>query len=52
MRSALNGHVAVIKLLLDTGKVDADSKDEDGHTPVCWAAKKWHDAVMRMLEQS
>jgi ankyrin repeat protein len=26
---------AVVKLLLNTGKVDADSKDEDGWTLLC-----------------
>jgi ankyrin repeat protein len=28
--AVLNGHEAVIKLLLDIGKVDADSRDKDG----------------------
>jgi ankyrin repeat protein len=26
---------AIVKLLLDIGKVDADSKDEDGHMLLC-----------------
>jgi hypothetical protein len=29
-----NGHEVVVKLLLETGKVDADSKGEDGQTPL------------------
>jgi ankyrin repeat protein len=33
--AVLNGHEAVVKLLLNTGKVDADSKDEDGWTLLC-----------------
>jgi ankyrin repeat protein len=33
---------AVVKLLLDTGKTDVDSKDEDGVMPLSWAAVKGH----------
>ena len=32
--AAFNGHDAVVKLLLETGKVDADSKDRYGRTPL------------------
>ncbi|KAK1780353.1 hypothetical protein QBC45DRAFT_485207 [Copromyces sp. CBS 386.78] len=37
-RAAENGHEAVIKLLLDTGKVDADPKDRDGRAALCQLA--------------
>jgi hypothetical protein len=33
------GHEAVVKLLLVTSKVDADSKDSDGRTPLSWAVR-------------
>jgi ankyrin repeat protein len=39
----------VVKLLLDTGKVDVDSKDSDGRTPVSWAAEHGHEAVVKLL---
>jgi ankyrin repeat protein len=29
--AVLNRHEAVVKLLLNIGKVDANSKDKDGH---------------------
>ena len=40
---------AVVKLLLDTGKVDVDVKDDDGSTPLSWAAEQGHEAVVRLL---
>ncbi|KAK3947967.1 hypothetical protein QBC32DRAFT_223034, partial [Pseudoneurospora amorphoporcata] len=48
-RAAENGHEAVIKLLLDTGKVDADPKDRDGRTALCMAAANGHEAVVKLL---
>jgi ankyrin repeat protein len=30
--AAENGHEAVVKMLVDTGKVDLDAKDETGQT--------------------
>lgn len=36
--AAQNGHNAVVKVMLDYGKVDIDSKDIDGRTPLSWAA--------------
>ncbi|KAF1957574.1 ankyrin, partial [Byssothecium circinans] len=36
--AAQNGHEAVVKLLLDTGKINIDSKDQSGRTPLSWAA--------------
>jgi ankyrin repeat protein len=48
--AAEGGHEAVVKLLLDTGKVDLDSKDTDsGRTPLSWAAKNGHEAVGKLL---
>ncbi|RKK26885.1 hypothetical protein BFJ67_g16416 [Fusarium oxysporum f. sp. cepae] len=47
--AAENGHEAIVKLLLDTDKVDPDAKDEDGWTPLSRAAKKGHEAVVKLL---
>ncbi len=33
------GREDVVKLLLATGKVDAESKDDRGQTPLLWAAE-------------
>ncbi|KAL8299133.1 hypothetical protein RB593_009145 [Gaeumannomyces tritici] len=43
------GHEAVVKLLLATDKVDADSKDNNGRTPLSWAAANGHEAVVKLL---
>jgi ankyrin repeat protein len=47
--AAGNGHEAVVKLLLATGKVDADWKDKDGRTPLWQAAEDGHEAVVKLL---
>jgi ankyrin repeat protein len=39
----------VVKLLLATGEVDADSKSNDGRTPLSLAADKGHEAVVKLL---
>jgi ankyrin repeat protein len=40
----------VVKLLLETGKVDADSKDSGfNRTPLSWAAENGHAAVVKLL---
>ena len=44
--AAERGHEAVVKLLLETGKVDVESKDKYGQTPLSWAAVRGHDAVV------
>ncbi|KAK3339432.1 hypothetical protein B0H65DRAFT_476487, partial [Neurospora tetraspora] len=47
--AAKNGHEAVVKLLLDTGKVDADAQDQDGWTALYIAAKNGYEAVLKLL---
>ncbi|XTI93556.1 hypothetical protein V2W45_1432693 [Cenococcum geophilum] len=47
--AAERGHEAVVKLLLDTKKVDIDSKDKDGLTPLSWAANDGHESVVKLL---
>ncbi|KAF1935355.1 hypothetical protein EJ02DRAFT_329775, partial [Clathrospora elynae] len=42
-------HEAVVKMLLEIGNADVNSKDSTGQTPLSWAAKKWHKAVVKML---
>jgi ankyrin repeat protein len=38
-----------VKLLLHTGNVDADSKNNDGQTPLSWAARNGHEAIIKLL---
>jgi hypothetical protein len=48
--AAKNGHEAVVKLLLETGKVDVDSKGNlSRRTPLSWAAENGHEAVVKLL---
>ncbi len=44
-----NRHEAVIKMLLDTGKVNVNYKDIAGRTPLSWAAGNGHEVVIKML---
>jgi ankyrin repeat protein len=48
--AAENGHEAVAKLLLATGKVDVDSKDRDGRTPLSRAAERGYEAVVKLMQ--
>ena len=47
--AAGNGHEAVVKMLLDTGKVGVDLKDNNGRTPLLRAAGNGHEMVVKML---
>ncbi|EPE08548.1 ankyrin repeat protein [Ophiostoma piceae UAMH 11346] len=40
------GHHSIVKLLLDRG-ANAEAEDEDGRTPLLWAAENGHEAVDR-----
>ena len=43
------GLEAVVELLLATERVDPDSKDNGGQTPLSWAARNGHEAVVKLL---
>ncbi|KAB2568639.1 Ankyrin repeat domain-containing protein 50 [Lasiodiplodia theobromae] len=47
--AAEKGHEAVVRLLLETDKVDVNSKDNNGQTALSSAAQKGHEAVARLL---
>ncbi|OCK90492.1 ankyrin, partial [Cenococcum geophilum 1.58] len=48
--AAENGHEAVVKQLLKTGKVNVGSKDNIyGQTPLSWAAGNGHEAMVKLL---
>ncbi|ERF72836.1 hypothetical protein EPUS_04271 [Endocarpon pusillum Z07020] len=50
LSSAANkGHDAVVKALLDSGRVDPNQRDLTGQTPLSSAAKNGHEAVVREL---
>ena len=40
-----------MKLLLATDGVDPDSKDNDGRTPLSWAAEHGNAAVVELLPE-
>jgi ankyrin repeat protein len=47
--AALNGHEAIVKLLLLEGKADVESNDNNGRTPFLLAALNGHEAIVQML---
>ncbi|KAF2688350.1 ankyrin, partial [Lentithecium fluviatile CBS 122367] len=47
--AAQNGNEAVVKLLLETGKVDINFKHLHGQTLLSWAAQNGNDAVVKLL---
>ena len=38
----------MVKLLLGRGDLDPDELDEDGRTPLLWAARNRHDKVVKI----
>lgn len=47
--AAVEGHKAIVKLLLATGKVDIDAGDKYGRTPLSHAAEHGHKALVKLL---
>lgn len=47
--AAGNGHSAVVKLLLDTNKVDVNATDVYGRTALTWAVERKHKDIVQML---
>ncbi|KAM0542086.1 hypothetical protein ACHAO7_010151 [Fusarium culmorum] len=47
--AAENGHEAIVKLLLGTGKVDPDAKNAYRQTPLSQAAMNGHEATVKLL---
>lgn len=43
------GHEAVVKLLLETGKADVNSKVYDSQTLLLWATQSGHEALVKLL---
>jgi ankyrin repeat protein len=43
------GYKVVVKLLLETGRVDMDLKDYDSQTLLLWAIKNRHEVVVKLL---
>lgn len=43
------GDEGVVKLLVARDDVKADSKDNDGQTPLSWAVQRGHEAVVKLL---
>ena len=47
--AAMKGHVAIVKLLLGNDKVDVNSEDKDGRTPLSYATANGLEAVVKLL---
>ncbi|RYP21593.1 hypothetical protein DL767_009233 [Monosporascus sp. MG133] len=48
LSAAKKGHEAVVGLLLETGRVGSQAKDDDGLT-LSWATENGHEAVVKLL---
>ncbi len=49
--AALNGHVDVVKALLNSEDIDPLLKDEEGRTALEFAEIKGHEGVMALLKE-
>jgi ankyrin repeat protein len=47
--AAGQGHEAIVKLLLETGKIDANYWDVYRRSPVSWACENGHEAIVKLL---
>ncbi|SPJ73909.1 related to ankyrin [Fusarium torulosum] len=47
--AAAGGHETIVKLLLDTGKVDVNAKDQSGITPLSCATVWGQEAIVKLL---
>ena len=48
MNATMNGHEAVVHLLLEEG-TNFESKDKDGETPLSSAAQRGYKAIVQLL---
>jgi len=47
--AAMNGHEAVVELLLGHEDINPDGPDNSGRTPISWAARNGHETVVKLL---
>ncbi|KAF2675922.1 hypothetical protein K458DRAFT_447792 [Lentithecium fluviatile CBS 122367] len=47
--AAENGNEAIVKLVVDSVKVNTNSTDQSGSTPLWWAFQNRHEAVVKLL---
>ncbi|EHA27916.1 hypothetical protein ASPNIDRAFT_184506 [Aspergillus niger ATCC 1015] len=47
--AAHRGHESIIRILLDFGVKDLNSRDKSGHTPLLHAASMWHTKIVKLL---
>jgi ankyrin repeat protein len=47
--AAQNGHEGIMRLLLETGEVDADSKDKYSWTRLSHATQNGHESIVKLL---
>lgn len=47
--ASYQGHVEIVKLLLDADGIDVKAKDIDGHTALDVATKKGHTEIQTLL---
>ena len=52
MWAVKKSHEAVVKLLLETSKVDIDSEDDLGETPLSLAQLHGHAAIVDLISQA
>jgi ankyrin repeat protein len=46
------GCESIFKLLLDSGKADIESSDDDGRTPLSQAGTNGHESVVELLRST
>ncbi|EMR87688.1 putative het domain protein [Botrytis cinerea BcDW1] len=47
--AATNGHIEVVRLLLETKSVNVNVRSVDGRSPIFWAAAQGHEEIVKLL---
>lgn len=52
IRASAKGHISIVELLLETGDISVNCRDQRGRTPLSYAVSGGHESVVELLMRS